>query len=128
MSYISDYLEDRLINHVFRNTPYNAPGAVYLALYSSDPGDDNSGSELAGSGYSRQVFTVNEPNNGIAFNGSDIIFDTATSDWSTVTHVGIFDALTGGNLLFYGPLSSAVIVTSGNNFRIPAGNLGIGFD
>jgi len=128
MSFISDFLEDKLIDHVFRNTPYNAPGTIYLALYSTDPGEDNSGTELSGSGYTRKAFTIDAPTNGISYNGSDITYDTATADWTTITHVGVFDASLGGNLLFYGPLSSPVTVTVGNNFRIPAGNLGIGFD
>lgn len=128
MSFISDFLENKLIDHVFRNTPYSAPGTIYLALYSSDPGEDNSGTELSGSGYDRQPFTVDAPANGISYNGSDIIYPTATADWATATHVGIFDTALGGNLLFYGPLSSSVAITNGNNFRIPAGNLGIGFD
>lgn len=128
MSFISDYLENKLVDHVFRNTPYSAPGTVYLALYSSEPGDDNSGSELSGSGYSRQPFTLDEPTNGLSYSSADIVYDTATADWVTATHVGVMDASTGGNLLFYGPLSSAVTVLSGNNFRIPSGNLAIGFD
>jgi len=128
MSFISDYLEEKLVNHVLRNIPYSAPGTVYLALYSSDPGEDNSGTELYGDGYSRKDFSLSAPSNGVSTNDSDIIFDTATADWDTVTHIGIMDSSTGGHLLFYAPLSASVTVSNGNNFRVPAGNLTIGFD
>jgi hypothetical protein len=57
-----------------------------------------------------------------------IEFPTAGSNWGTVTHVGVFDASTSGNLLVYGTLATSKLVESGDVFRIPAGDLDISLD
>lgn len=128
MAYISNFLQDNMMNHVFRNTPYNAPGTIYLALFSADPTAAGTGPELSGSGYARTAFTLGPPTNGISTNDADIVFPTATANWLNATHIGIFDSSINGNLLFFGPMTSGVIVTSGNNFRFPIGNLTIGLN
>ena len=125
MAQMSDYLQDALINHVFRNTPYTQPTNVYVALYSSDPTAADTGTELSGSGYARQSATFGAPTagTGTVTNDTDITFDAATADWTAISHVAIKDALTGGNLLSYKALSSSVTVENTNNFRIPTGQL-----
>lgn len=124
MSAFSDYLENKVLDHVFGGNAYSAPGTLYLALYTSDPGDDNSGTECSGTSYARQTiaFTVTADT---ASNTSAVEFPTAGSAWGTITHVGILDALTSGNLLAHGALTSAKTVASGDVFRVPAGDLDI---
>lgn len=127
MAQMSDYLENKLVDHVFRNITYAQAGQVYLALYSSDPTDADVGTELSGNGYERQPITFVEPVNGKTSNDADIVFPAATADWDTVTHVGIRDAITGGNLLMHKELTNPVTVLATNNFRIPLGQLPVIF-
>ena len=124
MSAFSDYLENKVLDHVFGGVAYSAPATLYLALYTSDPGDDNSGTECSGTAYARQTiaFTVV---NDTASNTSAVEFPTAGSAWGTITHVGILDALTSGNLLAHGALTASKTIASGDVFRVPAGDLDI---
>jgi len=128
MAQMSDYLENTLIDHLFRNTQMATPGTVYVALYTDDPTDADTGTELTAGGYARKSFTLAAPSGGTASNDADIMFDAATEDWPTVTHIGIRDADTGGNLLMHQALATPVNILDGNNFRIPAGELTIAFD
>ena len=124
MSAFSDYLENKVLDHVFGGNAYSAPGTLYLALYTSDPGDDNSGTECSGTAYARQTiaFTVTADT---ASNTSAVEFPTAGSAWGTITHVGILDALTSGNLLAHGALTASKTIASGDVFRVPAADLDI---
>lgn len=124
MSAFSNYLENKVLDHVFGGNAYSAPGTLYLALYTSDPGDDNSGTECSGTSYARQTiaFTVT---NDTASNTSAVEFPTAGSSWGTITHVGILDALTSGNLLAHGALTASKVVAQGDVFRVPASDLDI---
>ena len=124
MSAFSDYLENKVLLHVLANTAYSSPTTVYLGLHTADPTDAGTGTEVSGNAYARQVaaFTVT---NDTASNTSAIEFPTATGSWGTVSHVGIWDNLTGGNLLFHGQLSASKTIASGDVFRVPAGDLDI---
>jgi hypothetical protein len=124
VSAFSNYLENKVLDHVFGGVAYSAPATLYLALYTSDPGDDNSGTECSGTSYARQTiaFTVT---NDTASNTSAVEFPTAGSAWGTITHVGILDALTSGNLLAHGALTASKTVAQGDVFRVPAGDLDI---
>ena len=128
MAALSNYLENALLNHILRGQPYSAPDAVYIALYVSDPTDEDTGTEVSGGGYVRQKVTFSTPTDGRVTNVSDIIFPVATSDWGTITHVGIRDAATGGNLLFHAPLQVEKTIQSGDQFVIRAGSLQVTID
>jgi hypothetical protein len=120
---ISDYLENKLIDGTLRGTTYTAPATVYVALYKSDPTDADAGSEVAGGSYVRKAATFSAPSNGSTSNTADILFTQATADWGEITHVGVRDAATTGNLLYHGPLDQAKTIYSGDQFKIPAGQL-----
>lgn len=120
---ISDYLENKLIDGTLRGTTYTAPATVYVALYKSDPTDADAGSEVTGGSYVRKAATFSAPSNGSTSNTADILFTQATADWGEITHVGIRDAATLGNLLYHGPLEQAKTIYSGDQFKIPAGQL-----
>lgn len=96
MSKISNYLENVIINHFLRNTATSSPSAVYLALYTTDPTDADTGTEVSGGSYARQAITFSAPSNGSTSNSSTITFPTATGNWGTITHMGIRDASSGG--------------------------------
>jgi hypothetical protein len=125
---MSDYLENALLNAVLRNTPYTSPSQVYVALFTSDPTDAGTGTEVSGGGYARQAVTFNAPSNGQVTNASDILFPIATASWGTVTHVGIYDAQTGGNLLFSGALTTSKTISANDQLKIAAGSLSISLD
>jgi hypothetical protein len=125
MSEMSNYLETALINVTLRATSYTAPTTVYVALYTSDPTDADTGTEVSGGSYARQSVTFGAPSDGTSTNSADVTFPTATGSWGTVTHIGIRDASTGGNLLYYTPLDVSKAITSGDVFKIATGNLSV---
>jgi len=127
MSALSNYLENELIDHILRNAAYSSPGtSIYVALYTSNPDEDNSGTEVTGGSYAReQVTTWDAPSDGATANTNAITFTQATASWGTVSHVGILDLDTGGNLLFYGSLTASKAIDDGDTFEIPAGDLDV---
>lgn len=122
---ISNYLENNYINHTLRNTAYTSPGtSVYVALYTSSPTDADSGTEVSGGSYARQQVTGwSAPSSGSSSNSGDIDFPTATASWGTVSHVGIHDDLSAGNLLFWGELTESKAVGNGDTFSISTGDM-----
>ena len=125
MAEISDYLEKKILDYVLRNTADWAPAAVYLALHTADPTDAASGAEVSGGSYARQAtaFDAAHATTGLTQN-TDI--ETFTSmPAATVTHIGIWDAATSGNLLSHTPVTSSKTVGSGDTISIAAGAITI---
>jgi hypothetical protein len=125
MAEMSNYLENALVNGTIRGTTYTAPTTVYLALYTSDPTDADVGTECTGGSYARQSITFGAPSNGTSTNSAAIEYPQATADWGIVTHVGIRDASTGGNLLYHTPLDASKTISNGDIFKITTGNLSV---
>jgi hypothetical protein len=125
MAEMSNYLENALINATLRNTSYTSPAAVYVGLYTDDPGEGNTGTEVSGGSYARTAVTFGAPSNGVSTNSASVTFPTATGTWGTVTHVGILDASTSGNLLYYTALDASKSIASGDVFTISTGNLSV---
>lgn len=129
MAAMSDYLEDALINHLFRNTNYTRPANIYVALFTAAPNDTGGGTEVSGTGYARQAVPTGASSEWTAASGGStendeiIEFPEAGASWGTVTHIGLFDASTSGNLMFHGALDTAKAVGEGDIFRINAGDL-----
>src|SRR6218665_1956872 len=98
---LSNYLETALLNHAFRGTAYTQPSGLYLALFTSDPGETGSGTEVSGGSYARQSFSGSVSTNAFSA-ASNLDFPAASGTWGTITHVGVFDAVSAGNLLAYG--------------------------
>lgn len=123
----SNFLETEILDHVFGGNAYSAPATLYLALFTSNPDEDGSGTEVSGTSYARQTvaFTVS---GNTASNTSAVEFPTAGGSWGTVTHVGIYDALTSGNLLAYAALTASKAIDTADVFRVPAGDLDITLD
>ena len=127
MAEMSNYLENALINATLRNTGYTSPTTVYLALYTSDPTDADTGTEVTGNGYARQSITFGAPSNGVSTNSAAIEFPQATGSWGTVAYIGIRDASTAGNLLFHTALDASKAIATGDVFRIAIGSLSVAF-
>jgi hypothetical protein len=125
MAEFSNYLENALINATLRNTAYTSPSVVYIALYTSDPTDANTGTQVSGGSYARQSATFGAPSNGTSTNSAAIEFPQATASWGTVTHIGILDALTSGNLLYHTALDTSKTIDTGDIFKIAIGSLSV---
>ena len=125
MAEMSNFLEDALINATLRATTYTSPATVYVSLWTSDPGDDASGTEVSGGSYARTAVTFGAPSNGVTTNSADVTFPTATASWGTVGWIGINDASTSGNLLYHSPLDTSKTIDTGDIFKIATGNLSV---
>jgi hypothetical protein len=103
------------------------PTAWYLALYTVAPTDTGGGTEVSGTAYVREAatFTVS---GDTASNNAAVEWPTAGGSWGTVVAVGVFDALSGGNLIAYGALTTNKTIDTGDVFRIPSGDLDITLD
>jgi len=126
---VSDYLATALLNQVFRNQNFTRPTTVYLALYTSNPTAADTGTEVSGGGYQRMQITFSAPvtENGkkTIKNSSDIVYPMATANWGTISHVGIRDAATGGNLLYYGAVDNPRSIQTNDILKFPAGSLAL---
>ena len=123
MAELSDYFENAIIE-TMRATGITA-AAAYVALYTSDPTDADTGTEVSGGSYARQLAGLSVASGGASSNAADITFPTATASWGTVTHVGLRDAVTSGNLLMHSILDASKTVGSGDTFKINAGDLDV---
>lgn len=123
MAAFSNYLENALINGTLRATTYTAPTTVYVGLFTDDPTDAGSGTEVSGNAYARTAATFAAPSNGAAVTSADVQFPQATGTWGTVTHFAIFDALTTGNMMYHGALTTSKTIEIGDVFKIASGSL-----
>jgi hypothetical protein len=129
VSAMSDYLENKLIDHILRNTPFTMPSTIYIALYTAAPSDSGGGTEVTGGSYARvQVGPsttawnatqggttgASSGTGGQTANAADIIFPTPTANWGTVTHFGAFDAISSGNLLLWAALTASKVINVGD--------------
>jgi len=128
MAELSDYLENKLLDHVLRNVSYTSPTTVYMGLYTSDPGDDNSGTEVSGGSYARQIVSVTTATDGIVTSSADVTFPQATANWGTISYIGLLDDLTSGNLLMHTPLTTSKTIDEGDIFKVPLGQLTASLD
>lgn len=139
MSAMSDYLERQVLRHLLRNTDiFAAPDNVYVSLHTANPTDAASGAEVSGGSYARVAATTGTAGSGSgstwtdpgasgtinSSNASAITFPAPTANWGTVTHFGVWDASTAGNLLFYGALTTSRTINNGDGApNFPIGSL-----
>lgn len=134
MAGFSDYLEDKLLNFVFKGDVFKIPGR-YLALFTSDTGLEENNISLAAEvrdtqqSYARINITAqggfNTASGGIIANSQDMDFPIAQADWGTITHTAVMDAATNGNVLAWGPLLNPRTIYNGDSVRVPSGALTI---
>lgn len=143
MPVFSDYLENKILDHLLRATAFTAPATVYVALLTATPSDTGGGTEVSGSNYARVSVTsattawngthgtttgASSGTDGTVENAAVITFNTPSGSWGTVTHFAVYDAPTAGNLLFYAPLTVSKIIGSGDAVSFAAGALSLQLD
>ncbi|VAV82521.1 hypothetical protein MNBD_DELTA01-1617 [hydrothermal vent metagenome] len=126
MGSLSDYAENKILDHLMGKAAYTMP-TVYVALSTADPLDTGAGvAEPSGNGYARKATAGvdwNAAASGAIDNANAIAFAQATGSWGTVTHFALYDALTGGNMIGHGTLTTSKVVTSGDTVSFAAGAL-----
>jgi hypothetical protein len=140
---MSDYLENKLIDQIFRGQSAPTTTTLYVGLLTAAPSDSGGGTEVSGGSYARVAVSSSLSNwagtqsagstvassgtSGQTSNNGAITFPTPTAGWGTVTHFGIYDASSGGNLLFFGALTIAKTVNQADTVTFPAASLSITF-
>lgn len=143
MSAMSDYLENKLVDQLFRGQSAPTTTTLYVGLLTGAPSDTGGGTEVSGSSYARASVTSSLANwsgtqtagstdassgtGGQTSNNAAITFPTPTGTWGTVSHFGIYDASTGGNLLFWGALTINKTINEADTVTFPAASLSITF-
>ena len=121
----TNFLETEILDHVFAGAAYTAPTTKYLALFTAlADGEAGSVTEVTGGGYARQTVAFTTSGNTTS-NNAAVEYPTATANYGTVTHVGVYDASSSGNLMAYAALSSNKTIETGDVFRVPSGDLDI---
>jgi hypothetical protein len=140
---MSDFLENRIIDQLFRGQAAPTTTTLHVGLLTTAPSDTGGGTEVSGGSYGRVAVTSSLANwagtqsagstvassgsGGQTSNNAAITFPTPTAGWGTVTHFGIYDASTGGNLLFWGALTIAKTINQADTVTFPAASLSITF-
>lgn len=120
----TDYLENKILDHVLRNVAYTSPTTVYMGLFTVAPSDAGGGTEVSGNAYARQAVTFGAAASGSSSNTSAVNFPTATpAGWNQVTHWALFDASSGGNMLHWGALVQYKTIAAGDSIDFPIGNV-----
>jgi len=143
MSAMSDFLENKLIDQLFRGQAAPTTSTLYVGLLTAAPSDSGGGTEVSGGSYARASVTSSLANwagtqsagsttassgtGGQTSNNNAITFPTPSAGWGTVTHFGIYDATSGGNLLFWGALTIAKTINQADTVTFPAASLSITF-
>ena len=125
MAALSDHAEKLLLDWMMTSGTATRPTAWFVALYTAAPSDAGGGTEVSGAGYVRQAVAFNAAATpgGTTSNTADVSFTAAGGDYGTVTHLGIFDASSSGNLLWHGILTASKAVEDGDTITFTAGNI-----
>jgi hypothetical protein len=138
MSAASNYLEEKILNHVLTATAYTQPSR-YIALFNNTSGNAATNLEAgtltdevgtSGTAYARKTVTFAAASGGSSATNATVTFDPATASWGSITHVAVMDGGTAGsgNVLFWGAVTTAKTIDSGDTFQISSGNLTVSLD
>jgi hypothetical protein len=125
MAALSDYAEKLLLDWAMTTGSATRPTAWYVALYTAAPSDSGGGTEVSTGGYTRQTVTFGAASSpgGTTSNTGAVSFTASGANYGTVTHIGIFDNSTGGNLLWHGSLTASKTVNDGDTLEFSIGNI-----
>lgn len=131
MSAASNYLENKVLDHVLRNTAYSQPSGLYVGLFTGSALANLEAGTLtdevsdSGTAYARKAITFGAASNGSSSNSATVTFDAATADWGTITAIAIMDGTTVGsdNVLFYGNLTTAKLIENGDTLQFVTNNV-----
>jgi len=136
MTAASNYLENKVLDHVLTATSYTAPTTRYLALFNNTSGNAAANLEAgtltdetstSGTAYTRKAVTFAAASSGTSATNATVTFDAATASWGTITHVAVMDGGTAGagNVLFWGAVTTSKTIDTGDTFQVTSGNLTI---
>lgn len=148
MAGMTNYLRNKLIDFVHRQVSFTPPATHYIALVTTTPSASSGGTEVTGSGYARQPITLSAANmaatnaagstanpstgsTGLTSNNSIVDWGTAGASWGTVTYFEIWDTVTSGNRLFFGPIVDGTgtatprSISSGDPVSFPVSAMGV---
>lgn len=125
MAALSDYAEKLILDWLMTTGSATRPTNWYVALYTAAPSDAGGGTEVSGSGYTRQsvAFDAATSGTGTTSNTGAVTFTAAGGSWGTISHIGIHDASTGGNLLWHGSLLASKTIADGDTLEFAIGNI-----
>lgn len=113
---------NKIIDMILRNTSFTPATTLYVSLHTADPGNTGA-SEVTGGSYARQTITFSAASNKTTTNIADVTF--ANMPATTVTHVGIFSAVSGGTFWWGSALDTQRTTTAGDTFKINAGDFDV---
>jgi hypothetical protein len=136
MTAASNYLENKVLDHVLKNTAYSQPSVLFLALFNNTSGNAASNLEngtltdetsTSGTAYTRKSVAFSAASSGTSATSATVTFDAATASWGTITHVAVMDSGTvgSGNVLFWGAVTTSKTIDTGDTFQVTSGNLTI---
>ena len=136
MTAASNYLENKVLDHVLTATAFTQPSGRWLALFNNTSGNAAANLEAgtltdetstSGTAYARKAVTFAAASSGSSATNANVTFDAATASWGTITHVAVMDGSTAGagNVLFYGAVTTSKTIDTGDTFQITSGNLTI---
>jgi hypothetical protein len=125
MAALSDYAEKLLLDWMMTNGSATRPTAWYVALYTAAPSDSGGGTEVSGNGYARKAvtFAAASTPGGTTSNTGAVSFTAAGGSWGTITHIGIHNALSSGNLLWHGSMTASKTIADGDTLEFAIGNI-----
>ena len=125
MAALADYSEKLILDWLMTNGSATRPTSWYVALYTAAPSDSGGGTEVSGNGYSRQSVTFGAAASpgGTTSNTNTLTFTASGGDWGIITHIGIFDNSTGGNLLWHGSMTASREIDDGDTLEFAIGNI-----
>jgi hypothetical protein len=123
----SNFLENRILDCFLRNQAAGQAATVYVGLFTAiTDGEVPTVTEVSGNGYARQSVAFDAASGGATQNTSAITFPTATpGSWGTIVGAGIYDAVSGGNLLYWFDLDASKVVNASDVFQFAAGAIDI---
>lgn len=118
----TNYLESKIIKHITNQASFTIPAGLYLALYTTDPGEAGTGTEMTGGSpaYARKAITFGAESGGQVANSVAVSIDPPTG---TATHFGIMDAVSGGNMLYTDAFEIPIATTSGTPVVFAIGDI-----
>lgn len=120
----STYLKQAVIKAALGEDTFPSISNVYLALYSNNPTADDTGSEVSGGSYARQQLSFANASGGSKVSNTAETFSSMPA--TTVTHWGIRDASSGGNLLYFGAFDLPIPLNATDDLDIASGDIIIG--
>ena len=125
MAALSDHAEALLLDWLMTNGAATRPTAWYVGLYTAAPSDSGGGTEVSGNGYAREAVTFAAATSpgGTTSNSGAVSFTASGGNWGSITHIGIHDALSGGNLLWHGSMTASKTVADGDTLEFSIGNI-----